>query len=33
LIDRQFDEVHVCTELGDDNIDFETVQCKERYLG
>jgi hypothetical protein len=33
LTDWQLDEVHVCTELSDNNVDFEIVQCKTRYLG
>jgi hypothetical protein len=33
LVDWQLDEVHVCTELSDNNVDFEIVQCKTRYLG
>jgi hypothetical protein len=32
FIGRNVDEVHVCTEISDDGVDFETVACKTRYL-
>jgi len=31
-IDTNVDEVHVCTELSDDGVDFDQVECKERFL-
>jgi hypothetical protein len=33
LIDMQITEVHVCTEISDNGVDFESVSCKTRYLG
>jgi hypothetical protein len=32
LTNYQFTEVHVCTEISDDGITFDTVNCKTRYL-
>ena len=26
------DEVHVCTEISDDGVNFDQVECKERFL-
>jgi hypothetical protein len=33
LTDWQIDEVHVCTEISDDAVHFESVNCKTRFLG
>jgi hypothetical protein len=32
FIGTNVDEVHVCTEISDDGVDFDTVDCKTRYL-
>ena len=32
LIGHNVDEVHVCTEISDDGVDFDIVDCKTRYL-
>ena len=31
-IGTNVDEVHVCTEISDDGVNFDQVECKERYL-
>ena len=31
-IGTNVDEVHVCTEISDDGVNFDQVECKERFL-
>jgi hypothetical protein len=33
LNDAQITEVHVCTEISDNGVVFDTVSCKTRFLG